>query len=275
MIQWDTGWWDDCPPLSTPSFFLCPSYCGIRSARVRRGKTNTRPNDEDEESFYINRRNPIISLCEQSWPVKWISILTFWFDVRFQGARGGGEVGWQMCDLVWMGRSSGRGLKWCAKRGALKARYGKTHANLFFLFVFVRCVSVCVLTWGNISHSVCLISESRSAWWIRNNLDPSAWLQWSPPMRIHALSHARRAHADKHTHQSGSNNQNPFLDISISISKFSKIWDREILKGFLLDPLTKKMMCAFDKWGHFFFTQQFSAGEWWVWHHCVGMSGIW
>lgn len=27
-------------------------------------KTNMRSNDEDKESFHINRKNPIISLCE-------------------------------------------------------------------------------------------------------------------------------------------------------------------------------------------------------------------
>lgn len=51
---------------ASPSFFLCLSYRGIRPVRVYRGKANTRSNDEDEESFYINRQNPIISLCELS-----------------------------------------------------------------------------------------------------------------------------------------------------------------------------------------------------------------
>lgn len=93
-----------------------------------------------------------------------------------------------------------------------------------------------------------------------------------------AFTCTQHAHAQTNTHthnQSSPNKYNPILDMSISISKFSKIWARRILKEFLLGLLTKKKkMCAFNKWGHLF-TQQFSAGEWWVWHQCVGMSGIW
>lgn len=144
------------------------------------------------------------------------------------------------------------------------------------------CESVCALTWGNISRLMCLILESRSAWWIRNNLHPSAWLQRSPPMRIHAhaRSHAHDTHAHKHarTHQSSPNKYNPILDISISISKLSKICERKIWKEFLLGLLTKKKKkndVCLRQMRAFFFTQQFSAGEWWVWHQCVGMSGIW
>lgn len=61
--------------------------------------------------------------------------------------------------------------------------------------------------------------------------------------------------------------------MNICISKFSNIWERKILKEFILGLLTKNDVCL-QQMRAFFFTQQFSAGEW-VWHQCVGMSGIW
>lgn len=41
-------------------------------------KTNMRSNDEDKESFHINRKNPIISLCELQLAGKINLLLTFW-----------------------------------------------------------------------------------------------------------------------------------------------------------------------------------------------------
>lgn len=49
-----------------PTFSFRLSYCEIRSVGVYCGKTNTRLNDEDQESFYIDRQNPIISSRELS-----------------------------------------------------------------------------------------------------------------------------------------------------------------------------------------------------------------
>lgn len=53
---------------ASPSLFLPQTvlYRGMGSVCVYLGMTNTRLNDEDEESFYINRQNPIISLRELS-----------------------------------------------------------------------------------------------------------------------------------------------------------------------------------------------------------------
>lgn len=42
------------------SFFFYLCYRGMGQLCVHRGDTNTRSNDEDKESFYINRQNPII-----------------------------------------------------------------------------------------------------------------------------------------------------------------------------------------------------------------------
>lgn len=95
-------------------------------------------------------------------------------------------------------------------------------------------------------------------------------------MRIHVCARNTHTHTNTHISQDNTNKYNPILDMSTIFSKFSKIWDRKILKEFLLGLLTKKinkkMMCVYDKWGHFFFTREFSA---WEWHQCVGMSGIW
>lgn len=51
-----------------------------------RAASNTRSNDEDEASFYNNRQNPIISLCEPSGSGK-TDLHFFGIDARLRDER--------------------------------------------------------------------------------------------------------------------------------------------------------------------------------------------
>lgn len=106
--------------------------------------------------------------------------------------------------------------------------------------------TVCADTWQHVWFNV----ESRSAWF-RNILHLSVWRQWSSPMRItqHQRTNAHTANFHKIAYD-------PILAINLRISKLSKMWNRKILKEFLLGPLEIKMMYAFDKWAPPLFFQR-------------------
>lgn len=71
------------------------------------------------------------------------------------------------------------------------------------------------------------------------------------------LSHAHNAHARTHAHvhlvKSQQMASDPILGINISISKFSKISEREILKEFLLGLLGEKNDVCLRQMRPFFF----------------------